>query len=156
MNRKIRILLCFGTVLLTSGIDFIDDGPLRVNLVRDASAIIGRPLTPVSYAGVARRTTRRVVYAETAAATSTAAAASQSAAAAAQSAEASAQAAAASAAAAKPAAGTPVGTVVQQLPAGCSALTVGGTEYQDCGGTFYKAAFQGNNLVYVVVDKPIQ
>jgi hypothetical protein len=29
----------------------------------DAFAIIGRPLTPMSYAGVARRTTRRAVYA---------------------------------------------------------------------------------------------
>ena len=28
-----------------------------------AYAIIGRPLTPMSYAGVARRTTRRAVYA---------------------------------------------------------------------------------------------
>jgi Na+/proline symporter len=31
------------------------------SLVSQASAIIGRPLTPVSYAGVARRTTRRAV-----------------------------------------------------------------------------------------------
>jgi hypothetical protein len=29
--------------------------------VRSAEAIIGRPLTPLSYAGVARRTTRRAV-----------------------------------------------------------------------------------------------
>jgi hypothetical protein len=29
--------------------------------VHDAQAIIGRPLTPMSYAGVARRTTRRAV-----------------------------------------------------------------------------------------------
>jgi hypothetical protein len=29
--------------------------------VGDAHAIVGRPLTPVSYAGVARRTTRRTV-----------------------------------------------------------------------------------------------
>jgi hypothetical protein len=28
-----------------------------------ANAVIGRPLTPLSYAGVARRTTRRAVYA---------------------------------------------------------------------------------------------
>jgi hypothetical protein len=28
----------------------------------DALAIIGRPLTPVSYAGVARRTVRRTAY----------------------------------------------------------------------------------------------
>lgn len=33
---------------------------------RPAEAIIGRPLTPVSYAGVARRTTRRTVAATTA------------------------------------------------------------------------------------------
>jgi hypothetical protein len=32
-------------------------------LVGEAHAIIGRPLTPVSFAGVARRTTRRAVYA---------------------------------------------------------------------------------------------
>jgi len=31
------------------------------NLVTTASAVIGRPLTPMSYAGVARRTTRRAV-----------------------------------------------------------------------------------------------
>jgi hypothetical protein len=31
------------------------------SLVSQANAIIGRPLTPVSYAGVARRTTRRAV-----------------------------------------------------------------------------------------------
>ena len=30
-------------------------------LTKDAQAIIGRPLTPMSYAGVARRTTRRVI-----------------------------------------------------------------------------------------------
>lgn len=29
------------------------------NLITTASAVIGRPLTPLSYAGVARRTTRR-------------------------------------------------------------------------------------------------
>jgi hypothetical protein len=33
------------------------------SLASDASAVIGRPLTPMSYAGVARRTTRRAVYA---------------------------------------------------------------------------------------------
>jgi hypothetical protein len=30
---------------------------------RPSSAIVGRPLTPVSVAGVARRTTRRMIYA---------------------------------------------------------------------------------------------
>jgi hypothetical protein len=32
------------------------------SLVTEANAIIGRPLTPMSYAGVARRTTGRAVY----------------------------------------------------------------------------------------------
>ena len=33
-----------------------------LSLVGEAQAVVGRPLTPVSYAGVARRTTRRMVY----------------------------------------------------------------------------------------------
>jgi hypothetical protein len=36
-------------------------------LVGQAHAIVGRPLTPMSYAGVARRTTRRTVAAAPAA-----------------------------------------------------------------------------------------
>lgn len=32
-------------------------------LVPQAQAVIGRPMTPMSYAGVARRTTRRTIYA---------------------------------------------------------------------------------------------
>jgi len=32
-------------------------------LVPEAQAIVGRPMTPISYAGVARRTTRRAIYA---------------------------------------------------------------------------------------------
>jgi hypothetical protein len=35
--------------------------PLMQRLVPTAEAIVGRPLTPVSVAGVARRTTRRVI-----------------------------------------------------------------------------------------------
>jgi len=36
-------------------------GPSRFGFVSEAQARIGRPLTPVSVAGVARRTTRRVI-----------------------------------------------------------------------------------------------
>lgn len=32
-------------------------------IITDASAVIGRPATPLSYAGVARRSTRRMIYA---------------------------------------------------------------------------------------------
>ncbi len=56
-NRaRSRRWLLAGTALLASLVD------MSV-YVHDAQAIIGRPLTPMSYAGVARRTTRRAVVA---------------------------------------------------------------------------------------------
>ncbi len=54
-NRSLRRLLLAALVL--AGV------PLGGVFVGQAHAIIGRPLTPMSYAGVARRTTRRTVYA---------------------------------------------------------------------------------------------
>jgi hypothetical protein len=50
-----------------------------------------------------------------------------------------------------PAAGgpLPLGTVVRALPAGCTAKAVGGVEYQQCGSNYFRAAFQGSDLVYV-------
>jgi hypothetical protein len=47
-----------GAGLLWSGQLPLDS---RASLVSSAEARIGRPLTPMSYAGVARRTTRRAV-----------------------------------------------------------------------------------------------
>lgn len=46
----------------------------------------------------------------------------------------------------------PLGTVVSALPAGCTSTPVGGEEYYYCGGNFYHAAFQGNQLVYVTAQ----
>jgi hypothetical protein len=78
-----------------------------------------------------------------------------------QAAAATAQAAAATAAAAAvivpppPAASgqaLPMGTVVSALPPGCVSTPVSGVEYYYGGGNFYKAVFQGNNLVYVTVQ----
>jgi hypothetical protein len=69
-----------------------------------------------------------------------------------QSATAQQQAAAAAPSAPPPAATgkpLPLGTVVTALPAGCVPTPVGGVEYYYCGGNFYRAAFQGNKLVYV-------
>jgi len=43
----------------------------------------------------------------------------------------------------------PLGTVVSSLPAGCTSTPVGGVNYYYCAGNFYRATFQGNNLVYV-------
>ena len=58
---------------------------------------------------------------------------------------------AAPAAAPPPASGKPLplGTVVSALPAGCTPTPVGGVEYYYCAGNFYRAVFQGNQLVYV-------
>jgi len=130
----------------------IDDLPiLSVELASEAEAVLG----------VRRRTRRRtavVVGSTTAAATASAEASQQQAAAAEQQAAAAQQEAAAAQqqlAAAQAPSGVSVGTVVQTLPAGCKPVTVSGVAYQDCGGSFYKTAFQGNNLVYVVVQKPL-
>ena len=43
----------------------------------------------------------------------------------------------------------PIGTVVPKLFAGCTATPVGGVAYYYCGGNFYRAVYQENNLVYV-------
>jgi len=49
----------------------------------------------------------------------------------------------------------PVGTIVETLPGTCTPVTVGNVQYQECGGSFYRTAFQGNSLVYVVVERPL-
>ena len=97
----------------------------------EASAIVGRPLTPVSYAGVARRTTYRAVGASEAAAAETNAAAQAN---------------------ANSAAGVlDVGTIVHTLPTGCDTTkVVNNSTYYDCVGVYYKAGYQSGNLVYVV------
>ena len=46
----------------------------------------------------------------------------------------------------------PMGTVVPALPAGCVAKPIGGVQYYQCGGNYYRAVFQGNSLVYVTVQ----
>ena len=43
----------------------------------------------------------------------------------------------------------PLGTVVPQLPAGCTTMVDGDVQYYHCGENYFRAAFQGNNLVYV-------
>ncbi len=169
-NLMKPLLLAVGLPLLYLA-DISPEAPLGLTLVREAHAIVGAPLTPVSVAGVARRTTRRAVVATsttTAAATSataqqqaataqqqSATAQQQSATAQQQSATAQQQAAAGqkppAQTAAPAAAGTPaVGSIVKTLPAGCTQEAKGGVEYQRCGNVYYRAAFQGNSLVYVV------
>lgn len=149
------------------------ESPSGFRFMPEAQAIVGAPLTPVSVAGVARRTAYRTAAvtttaaasqssAQAAAAQQQAAAAQQQAAAAQQQATAAQQQAAAGqqqsqAAAAQPAAAAagqalPLGTVVPSLPAGCTQTTAGGVQYSKCGANYYRAAFQGNNLVYVTAQ----
>jgi hypothetical protein len=61
ISKSIAIALgafCFAMGWSWSGGDVVKDGLFPV-----AEARVGRPLTPMSYAGVARRTTRRAVAA---------------------------------------------------------------------------------------------
>jgi hypothetical protein len=63
MNRQFRRFLLAGTVAAVCAMGlFTSDESLRgrgSSLISEAQARIGRPLTPMSYAGVARRTMRR-------------------------------------------------------------------------------------------------
>jgi hypothetical protein len=134
----------------------------ELGFVENAEAIIGMPWTPMSFAGVARRSMYRgAVYgaAASAAAADVAAAnyaaanaaAAQAAAANAAAAQvAAAQASAAAAAAHAAASALPVGTIVPNLPPGCTSTVINGVNYFNCNGVYYRAGFQGNNIVYIV------
>ena len=161
---SISIALTVALVLMSIG-DFLPNSPLRLGFVGNAEAIIGMPRTPLSVAGVARRSMyREAAVVSTVAVTSAAAANAAAAnmayanAAAAQAAAANtaaaqaaaANAAAAAAAAQQAAAGLPIGTMVPSLPPGCTSTVIGGVNYFNCGGVFYRAGFQGTNVVYIV------
>jgi hypothetical protein len=62
-TSKTLIRLSAATIVATAALLWNGQSPLNPNaaLVSSAEARIGRPLTPMSYAGVARRTTRRAV-----------------------------------------------------------------------------------------------
>jgi len=158
-------LLCMAltvALVLMSIADFLPESPLRLGFVGNAEAIVGMRWTPLSYAGVARRSMYReavVVSTVNAAAASAAAAnmayanaaAAQAAAANAAAAQiAAANAEAAAAAAQRAAAALPIGSMVPYLPPGCGSVVIGGVNYFNCSGIFYRAGFQGNSVVYIV------
>ena len=155
MNTKIKIaLLAICTLLML----FMDLPFLR--LVSDAEAV----------AGVRRRTARRtavVVGSSVHAADSAQAAQAQqqqaqqqqaqqqqAAASQQQAADAQAQGAAEKDAdaykqEADAAAPLAIGTVVTALPSDCTTMSSGGQQYYHCGKNYFRAAFQGSQLVYV-------
>jgi hypothetical protein len=119
---------------------------LPVHLVPEAEAILGvRRRSAVVGASVGAATATAASQSQTAATAQQQAATAQQQSATAQ------QQAAAAAAAGKP---LPLGTVVATLPPGCTPTPVGGVEYYSCGANFYRAAFQGNTLVYVTTAQP--
>jgi hypothetical protein len=64
MTRLLRKTTLFLAATLTAGAALLwnGTGDVKSGLVSVSEARVGRPLTPMSYAGVARRTTRRAVY----------------------------------------------------------------------------------------------
>jgi hypothetical protein len=122
---------------------------LPVQLVPEAHAILG---TRRRTAVVVGATVHAADSAQMAQSQQQTAAAQQQAAAEKEAAAAKQQAAAPTpppAAAGKP---LPLGTVVSALPPGCVSTPVGAEAYYYCGGNFYHAVFQGNQLVYVTTQ----
>lgn len=119
-SRRMPGLLVVVAALSAVG-ELTGAGPLLLG-GGDAHAVIGRPLTPMSYAGVARRTTRRAVYATGAAATSAAVVATTPV--------------------------VPTASVVTALPGGCGQVSDSGSVYYQCGAARYQPYYHGSALVY--------
>ncbi|CAG9244373.1 conserved exported hypothetical protein [Paraburkholderia unamae] len=47
-----------------------------------------------------------------------------------------------------------VGSIVHSLPPSCSAMSVNGVTYQQCGSTWYQPQYAGTSVQYVVVNPP--
>ena len=112
--------LCMGALFLAAGA-LLSVGELESVELGQAHAVIGRPLTPASGAGVARRTSRRTTR-RTVARTTGAYGYGY---------------------------GYAPGTVAA-LPAGCVRRTVSGALVYDCAGTIYRPVYDGPDVVYVV------
>jgi hypothetical protein len=63
MKTKMMIRLALAASAGAACLLIGEPGSMTGSFVGQANAVIGRPLTPMSYAGVARRTTRRAVAA---------------------------------------------------------------------------------------------
>jgi hypothetical protein len=65
MTRKFKMVIRFSIAAIGAGACLFGNDQMQLGwgtpLLSSAEARIGRPLTPLSYAGVARRTTRRAV-----------------------------------------------------------------------------------------------
>jgi len=136
--------------LMALGLMLLNTGPSNIVevFITDAEARVGRPLTPVSVGGVARRTTRRSVYGAaavtTAAVATTAVVVSQP----------STVVVEQPVTVVQQTSPLPIGSTVPSLPSGCDSKTVNNVSYFSCGGNWYKPAMQGSAVVYEVVANP--
>lgn len=132
------------TLLLTALVQVASLAVPSLVLPTAAEAVVGRPATPGSVAGMsrrtARRTSRRVSHRHTVARPHVHYAAPV--------------AGAVVAGAAMTATALAVGTVVSSQPSGCGEQTVGGLTYLNCDGTWFQPQYQGGQVVYVVVAPP--
>lgn len=156
-----RLKSVIGFLIVGAILVIIDIAILPDSFIGEAEARVGRPLTPVSFAGVARRTARRTVYAASTVyiappVTTTTIVVVDNSYEEQQTAEAQQQAAYAQqqAAQAQQQAILPVGATLPTLPAGCSSKTVNELSYFSCGGNWYRPAMQNGNIVYAVVADP--
>lgn len=134
-------ILTIGLALLAI-VDAPTESPLVVQMVTEAHAVLG----------VRRRSMRRGVIIGSSMAAGAAASSTAPAPAATPAPAAAPAPAPAPAPAVPPADAPPIGSIVTTLPAGCVTTTKGGVQYNNCNGVFYRAAFQGSNLVYVVTQ----
>jgi hypothetical protein len=151
--KRFLVFIALAASLLFMSVADLRNSLFKSGFINNAEAIIGMPRTPLSFAGVARRSMYRGAAVATTAAVTSAAATSAAAANAAAAQAAAANAAAASAAAQPPpalGAAVPVGTIVPALPSGCNSVVIGGANYFNCAGVYYRPGFQGNNIVYIV------
>jgi hypothetical protein len=45
-----------------------------------------------------------------------------------------------------------VGSYYAALPSGCTTVVMNGVSYSQCGSVYYQKTWQGNDVVYVVVQ----
>jgi len=144
---KLFFLTAIAVLFITGDLDEVTQfgfAKLGISVIQDAQARVGRPLTPVSVGGVRRRTRRRTAVVTAAVVTRPVVVG------------------------APVIVGTPVvvgapvvvetpvvvGTSYTALPAGCTTIPYAGITYYNCDGIYYKPAFQGDSVIYTVVENP--
>ena len=163
MNKRLKIAVVASALvaMLIPDVAYGQAGRMHRATRRRTAVVVGSTVHAKDSAAANQQVS--AAQQETVAAQQTAAAAQQNAAAANQEAAAAKQdaanakqeaAAAKQQAAVPPPAGQPLplGAIVPNLPAGCVSTAAGGQEYYHCGSNYYRAAFQGNNLVYVTAQ----